>query len=499
MKYVFSRQFIGMLAILGLCVVIIFGFYHILTTDIKMLLEDIFLAFILLLILLINHKHILRKKELLKAKKKLTELAYYDLLTGLPNKIFLASKFQSALFRSRQAKKNLALYLIDIDKLKNVNDSLGLEIGDRLLQALAARLVILTRKNDLLIHFESDEFILLVSDIAQTGDITAIAQKISYSMNEPFEIGKNNIHITVSIGISAYPDDGNDLRALLRNANIAVLKAKEIGRNNYQFCTPEMIAEMSKNAKLDSELHQALLNHEFKLLYQPKISLKTNEIVGIEALIRWMRPGVGLVEPDEFISIIEANGLIVPIGEWMLHAVCEQAKQWQNEGLPSLAVTINVSVRQLNMSDFVAVLKRILKETQFDPALLEIEITETVAIENSYVHIAALRALKRLGIQITLDDFGTGYSCFSSLKLFTIDKLKIDKSFVSEIKSDADNPSIINAIIAMAHSLNMRVVAEGVETDVQAEMLKRCQCDEAQGYYYSPPVSAGEIKRFFNK
>lgn len=464
--------------------------------------DGLSLGIILIGFLLLNHQLTIRiraEETIRESEEKLQRLAFYDVLTGLPNRTKIMMDIDNYILEQQNDDSSIAFLLIDIDHFKNINESMSHEVGDDLIRSFAAHLKQIVREYDMIAHLGSDEFVVVLSDVETTKNIVVVAQKILQSLAEPLTVDNKKIYVTVSIGISIYPNNGIDAKSLLKNADIAVYRAKELGRNNYQFCTPEMILEVEERASLDYYLHQALKYEEFILLYQPKISLKNDKLVGVEVLMRWNRPAVGLIFPDHFISLAESNGLIVPIGEWMLRTACMQGKQWQLAGLPEFTIAINVSTRQLVISDFVHSVKTILRETGFNPQLLELEITESVLMENSINNLAALNELKDMGIKITIDDFGTGYSSLSYLRLFAIDRLKIDKSFIEEIRSPDQNISIINAIIVMAHSLGIQVVAEGVETPVQVEYLKKTHCDEAQGFYYSHPIPALELQSFLFK
>lgn len=438
------------------------------------------------------------EKKLLASEEDLFRLAYYDTLTGLPNRILLIKDVDKAISRTEPNDGGLALLLIDLDNFKNINDSMGPEVGDNLLRQFALRLMSKVRTDDIISHTAGDKFIIVLKNIDSVRDVTAVVKKIMESMRDPLLISHHTIYVTASIGISIYPNNGTDAKTLMKNADIAMYKAKELGKNTYQYCTPEMTLEVEQHALLDVNLHQALANNEFILLYQPKLSLKTGKASGVEALMRWKRPQVGLVNPTTFIALAERNGLIVPIGEWMIRSACIQGKKWHDAGYKSVVVAVNISTRQILISDLAGSVKRILNETGFDPKFLEIEITESILMKNDFNNLTVLRTLKDMGIKITLDDFGTGFSSLSYLSSFSVDKLKIDQSFVREIQTSTPNSSIVSAIIVMAHSLGIEVVAEGVETLLQVDFLKKYHCDELQGYFYSRPVTADEAEVFFN-
>lgn len=426
------------------------------------------------------------------SEDELFRLAYYDTLTGLPNRTLLMSEIDQAIYNLKN-KQNLFLFLIDIDHFKSINNSLSHEIGDELLLAFFDKFHVYLHEDDIVSHHSGDEFAILIIR-EKVEDVKLLAAKIINSFKEPIMIRSHKVFITVSIGISVYPYNGLDAKTLMKNADIAMYRVKELGRNNYQFCTPEMALEVKERALLDYHLHQALHQNEFVLLYQPKISLHNEKIIGIEALMRWNRPSTGLLSPESFIGLAESNGLIVPISEWLIRAVCMQIKEWKEEGLFIHNVAINISTRQFGITNFSTNIKNILKETGVDPQCLEFEITERVLMENSFNNFSMLHELKDMGIKITIDDFGTEYSSLSYLRHFSIDKIKIDKSFIEEITESNPESNIIKAIIVMAHSLNISVVAEGVETEVQATVLKRYGCDEVQGFLYNHPLPAEKIQ-----
>jgi len=456
------------------------------------------LGLILFCVILLNRQINLRQtaeQKLIASGKELHHLAYYDPLTELPNRIALVKQIDK-LITEQQFDCQLALLLVDIDNFKNVNDSFGYEIGDQLLKSFAIRLGAMARTEDFVAHLSSDKFAIILTDIDQAKNAGIVAKKVLDSLVKPILVSNHTIFITASIGVSIYPSNGIDAKTLLKNADIAIYHAKELGKNNYQFCTPELTLEVEGKALLDYHLHHALKADEFMLLYQPKISLTTGKVNGVEALMRWNRPDIGIVYPDSFIGLAESNGLIVPIGEWIIRKACVQGQKWIASGLPKLNIAINISTRQFIISDIVSNIKDIIRETGFDPHYLELEITETLLMKNSINNIAALRELKKMGIKITIDDFGTGYSSLNYLKMLAVDKLKIDKSFVQDITVADQNHGIINAIIVMAHSLNIQVIAEGVETQEQTALLSKYHCDEGQGFFYSHPLPADDIPAF---
>jgi diguanylate cyclase (GGDEF)-like protein/PAS domain S-box-containing protein len=424
---------------------------------------------------------------------RMSYLAQHDSLTDLPNRILLDDRLTQATTRARRHRQKLAVLFIDIDRFKHINDSLGHATGDRLLQSIAQRLLTCVRSSDTVSRQGGDEFVILLSDVAHAEDAAVSAEKILQSLSAPHVVDQHELHVTVSIGIATYPDDGNDAETLLQNADFAMYHAKDCGRNNYQFFKPEMNVRAVERQSLENDLRHAIERQEFVLHYQPKINLKTGAIVGVEALIRWRHPQRGLMLPEKFIPVAEECGAIVPIGRWALREACRQARAWQNAGLPRLRIGVNISAVELRAKDFVEGVRAILTETGMDPRFLELELTETFLMEDSTATAAVLQSLKATGAQLALDDFGTGYSSLSYLKRFPIDSLKIDQSFVRDLATDPDDACIVSAVIVMGKSLQMRVVAEGVETREQLAFLREKNCPVGQGHFFSPPVPAADL------
>ena len=424
---------------------------------------------------------------------RMSYLAQHDNLTDLPNRILLNDRLTQAMALARRHGRKLAVLFLDGDRFKNINDSLGHAIGDRLLQSVAQRLLDCVRRSDTVSRQGGDEFVILLSEVAHPQDAAVSAEKILQAMSAPHRIGPHDVHLTMSIGIVTYPDDGTDAETLVRNADFAMYDAKKNGRNNYQFFRPDMNVRAVERQSIESGLRAAMERAEFVLHYQPKMNLETGAIIGVEALIRWHHPERGLVPPAQFIPVAEECGFIVPIGRWVLREACHQAKAWQDSGLRPVRISVNVSAVELRSSDFVAGVRDILTETGLDPRYLELELTETFLMQDSKSTVAVLRALKGMGVQLALDDFGTGYSSLSYLKRFPIDTLKIDRSFVRDLTTDADDASIVTAVIGMGKSLHIGVVAEGVETREQLAFLREQSCPEGQGYYFSRPVAAEEF------
>jgi diguanylate cyclase (GGDEF)-like protein len=380
-----------------------------------------------------------------------------------------------------------------LDRFKIINDSLGYTLGDQLLQSVAERLGTCLRSTDTLSRVGGDEFVVMLAEVQSAEESASIASRIMAAFALPHCVAEHDLHITLSIGISNCPSDGLDVDALLTGAETAMYKAKEIGRNNYQFFTSEMNTGAIERQLLEGDLRRALERQEFVLHYQPKVNLETGAITGAEALIRWLHPDRGLVAPLQFIPIAEDTGLIVPIGQWVLREACAQAQKWVEAGLPPMSMAVNVSSVEFRSPGFLASLRTILHETGWDPKLLEIELTESVLMQDSETSASVLQALKAIGVQLALDDFGTGYSSLSYLKRFPINVLKIDQSFVRDIGDDSNGPTIVEAVISMGKILKQRVVAEGIETAEQLAFLLGHHCDEGQGYYFSPPVIAAQF------
>jgi diguanylate cyclase (GGDEF)-like protein/PAS domain S-box-containing protein len=430
---------------------------------------------------------------------RMAYLAQHDGLTDLPNRILFNDRLAQAMVLARRRRKKLALLFLDLDHFKHVNDSLGHAIGDQLLQSAANRLLACVRSSDTVSRQGGDEFVILLSQVMHAEDAGISAEKILAALNTPHQIGEHAIYVTASIGIVTYPEDAVDAETLLKNADFAMYQAKDSGRNNYQFFKSDLNVTAHERQAIESGLRQAVQRDEFVLHYQPQINLATGEVSGVEALLRWRHPLRGLLYPASFMSVAEESGLIVSIGRWVLREGCRQAVAWQNAGLSPTRTAINVSAVELRAKNFVEGVHEILQETGLDPSFLELELTETFLMRDSTSTAAVLQSLKAMGVQLALDDFGTGYSSLSYMKRFPIDTLKIDQSFVRNLTTDADDASIVNAVINMGSSLHMLVVAEGVETFEQAELLRLQDCPEAQGYYFSHPVLPKGIARMLGR
>jgi diguanylate cyclase (GGDEF)-like protein/PAS domain S-box-containing protein len=427
--------------------------------------------------------------------RKMAHLAQHDSLTDLPNRVLLNDRLHEAIILSRRHQRELSVLFLDLDRFKHINDSLGHVVGDRLLQSVAQRLLSCVRGSDTVGRQGGDEFVVLLWEVRRAEDAAIAATKILEALRKPHLIDEHELHITASIGIVTYPEDGTDVETLMKKADLAMYHAKQARHDSYQFFKPEMNARAIERQSLEDTLHYAIERQELVLYYQPKFNLATGGIIGAEALIRWRHPQRGLVPPGQFISIAEECGLIVPIGRWVLREACRQARAWQILGLPPLCVAINVSAVELRAPGFVAGVRATLKEMGLEPCYLELELTETVLIEDSRSVADVLKELKDIGVLLALDDFGTGYSNLSQLKRFPIDALKIDQSFVRDLAVDEDDAGIVTAVIGMGKSLHMRVVAEGVETREQLEILREHGCPQGQGYYFCRPVPAEQFRQ----
>ena len=424
---------------------------------------------------------------------QITHSAEHDFLTGLPNRMLLNDRIGQAIAMAPRHRKQVAILFLDLDGFKHINDSLGHPIGDKLLQSIAKRLVDCVRRSDTVSRQGGDEFVVLLSEAEQWEDAAVIARKILQAVAETHSIDDRDLHITTSIGVSVFPDDGRDAETLIKNADTAMYQAKEHGRQNFQFFKPEMNVRAVERQSIEESLRHAIERQEFVLHYQPIIDLKTYKITGAEALIRWSHPTRGLISPAQFIPIAEDSGLIVPIGIWVLREACRQAEVWRAEGLPLTSMAVNVSARELRSFTFLEGLCATLDETGMNPKFLDLELTESVLMTQVAATASVLQVLREKGVQVSVDDFGTGYSSLSYLRKFPIDALKIDQSFVRQITTEGDDASLVTAVINMARSLKLRVIAEGVETLEELTFLQSQLCDEAQGYYFSRPVLPQEF------
>lgn len=428
-----------------------------------------------------------------KSDEKIFQLAHFDAITGLPNRTSLQTHLKTALQRAKRHNHKLAVLFLDVDNFKLINDSLGHAAGDQLLKKIAERLTAVIRTEDFVARLGGDEFTIVLSDTHANEDPGIVAEKILQCVSETIKIEKMEFTINVSIGISAYPDDGKTVSSLLKNADSAMYRAKANGKNNFQFFTEEMHQHAIHRLHLERAIRSAIINNEFTLHYQPQIAIESGAIVACEALIRWGQADGSYISPAEFIPVAEDSGLIIPIGEWVLKTALMQQQQWAEQGLPPIRVAVNISGRQLLGQDLYKIISEMIKKLNITPRYLELELTESILMENTENTIDTLLKLRELGVHLSIDDFGTGFSSMSYLKRLPINKLKIDQSFVQDLDENNDDSAIAIAIIAMSHSLNLSVIAEGVETQKQFEFLKKHQCDEVQGYYFSRPVTAVEL------
>lgn len=427
--------------------------------------------------------------------------AVHDALTGLPNRILFEDQLSRLLKFAQGTDQMIGVMFLDIDRFKTINDTLGHTYGDQLLKGISERLqhIFLEREKDTLAHWGGDEFLILVNQVAHPKDVAKLAQRILASIKQPFQIGSHELHITASLGVAIYPLDAPDAESLIKNADIALYRAKESGRNTMQFYTPAMSNDASQVFAVEKQLYRALERGEFSVFYQPQLSLQTCEIIGMEALLRWNNPELGSVPPSTFIPLIEENGLIIPIGEWVLRTACQQNKSWQDQGLPHISISVNLSVNQFRQSNLLDMIQEVLLETGLNPKLLDLEITESIAIQDVKFTISLMEQIRALGVQLSMDDFGTGYSSLSYLTQFPIETLKIDKSFVSTLNAINPGSEVVTAVIALARAFNLKVIAEGVETPEQLEFLHRNNCEAVQGYYLGKPMPANQATAYLRQ
>ena len=451
--------------------------------------------------------HVLRLEEVITtrtrgleaANQQLRHLATHDALTGLPNRVLLDDRLQQAIAHADRDVRSFALLVCDLDRFKLINDSLGHRAGDELLQEVARRLSTVVRPSDTVARFGGDEFVLIGSSIGDADNAAVLAARVMDALQAPVRIAAIDIHTSPSIGIAMYPDDGITMQALLAHADAAMYSAKQQGRGNFRRYAPGMDAGTQDRVQFESELHNAVSLNQLRLYYQPKVDTKTGEVRSAEALVRWVHPTRGIVSPAEFIPLAEECGLIGAIGGWVIREACRQTRAWQIDGVPTLRVSVNLSASQFRDNGLVDSIRTALDDAGLEARYLEVELTESAVMSDPEKSIAVLEHLSAMGVLVSVDDFGTGYSSMSYLRRFPIDKLKIDRVFIDEIVSRPEDASIVRAIVSLAHSLRLKVVAEGVETPAQLDFLKAAGCDEYQGYHFSRPLPAAEFERLIRE
>jgi diguanylate cyclase (GGDEF)-like protein len=432
--------------------------------------------------------------EARKIANQMAHLANHDTLTDLPNRALLNDRLDKALHAARRDDKRLALMFLDIDNFKNINDSLGHDVGDQLLVEIAARLKAVVRSSDTISRQGGDEFIILLHEVCDKLAPAEVANKVLEAVSGIHHVGGHEVRVSASVGIAVYPDDGSDAESLTKCADSAMYHAKGMGRNNFQFFTRAMTQVVAERIRLENSLRRAIERDEFVLHYQPKVSLSSGRIIGAEVLLRWEHPDEGLVPPARFISTAEQSGLIRQIGSWVLREACRQSRAWQTLGMPAIPMAVNLSAIQLHHEGFLDEVTSVLRELRIAPHLLEFEVTESISIHGEEKAVAWLETLRDMGVKLSIDDFGTGYSSLSYLKRLPIDTIKIDQSFIRDITTDPDDAAIITAIIRMAHTLRLNVIAEGVETPEQLDFLRERKCNQVQGHFFSAPIPAQQFE-----
>ena len=429
-----------------------------------------------------------------RAEDQIRYLAHHDALTGLPNRSLLKDRLNQAILQTQRHNPWVSVVFVDLDHFKTINDSLGHTAGDELLKVIANRMVSTVRTTDTVVRLGGDEFVILLVDQPESpATISAILGRVRAAIAEPAVIDGRTLYVTCSMGVATFPDDGLDPEALLKNADAAMYKAKDAGRDNVQFYTAEMNIKIHEKLALQQELRNAIVRSEFLLHYQPQVDLRSGRIFAAEALIRWQHPAQGFLTPIKFIPVAEETGLIVQIGDWVLHEACRQNKAWQDQGLPPISVCVNVSARQFREKNLISRVVSALRESGLESKYLELEITESLIMHDVDQAVATMQALRKLGVQLAIDDFGTGYSSLNALKTFPVARLKIDKSFISNLASNESDKAVAGAVISLGQKLNLRVIAEGVETAEQVEFLRANNCDEIQGYFFSKPIASTAI------
>jgi diguanylate cyclase (GGDEF)-like protein len=445
-----------------------------------------------------------------RAEDRILRMAYFDNLTSLPNRALFHDRLKQALAHAERYEVNSALMFIDLDNFKRINDTLAHRVGDMLLQGVAERLSRYVRTSDTIARQKEigitntvarlggDEFTVFLTEIMSMENVAKVAQRILTILSQPFQLEGHEVFTTGSIGIAIYPYDGTETDTLLKNADIAMYHAKEQGRNNFQFYKKSMNETAFDRLTLENSLRRAIERDEFTLYYQPRMDIQSGDVIAMEALLRWEHPEKGIIQPADFIPIAEESGLIIPIGEWVLKNACAQNKLWQESGLHTrISVSLNISGRQFRQAGLIQIIKKVLDDFSLDPRCLELEITESVIMKNAELTMRMMKKLKKMGVKLSMDDFGTGYSSFNYLKQFPLDIIKIDRSFIQDVTENREDATIVKAIIAMAQSLQLKVIAEGVETEEQLEFLRQHGCNEMQGFLLSRPVPPEEVVRFF--
>ncbi|PYS24864.1 MAG: diguanylate cyclase [Acidobacteria bacterium] len=425
---------------------------------------------------------------------EIEHLAYYDRLTDLPNRNLFVDRCTQALGIAQRDQHQVGVVLVSLDRFKKIAESLSHEAGDVVLSEVANRLRSSIREGDTAAHLEGDEFVLLLTQVDDTDELTDVCLMVNEAMKQPINLGNQDVYMTVSIGIATFPTNGDDTSVILRNAGAALYRAKKQGGNNYQFYAADMNAQAVKRLALESSLRRAVENQEFITYYQPVVNLTSGDVLGSEALVRWEHPEFGILPPAKFIDLAEDTGLIVDIGDFVLRAACRQTREWQDDGLGRLRIAVNISARHFQQVGFVDRIMEVLLETRLDPACLDLELTETSIMDNAQKATAVLSDIRRLGVRVSIDDFGTGYSSLSYLKSLPIDNLKLDQSFVKGATTDPDDATLVMTIVTLSHNLRLNVVAEGVETDEQLAFLRLLRCDEGQGYLFGRPVPAATFR-----
>lgn len=442
-----------------------------------------------------KRQHDTHLEDLVRARTaEVQHLAYYDSLTDLPNRVLLADRLDQALAAAGRNHQMLGVLRVSLDRFKKINDTLGHQMGDLLLQEVAARLQACVQLGETIARFGGDEFALLVNGVEKPQDLSEMAQAVSDTLTPSFRLADHEVYLNASIGISVFPADGENSATILKNAGAALYRAKKAGGNNHQFYTTDMNAEAVRRLALENNLRRAIANEEFVTYYQPVVNLASGKVVGHEALVRWQHPEFGLLAPSEFIDLAEDTGLILPMAEQVMSAACNQTRKWQEDGYRNLGIAVNVSARQFQDKNFLDRVVQILTQSRLDPHSLELEITETSIMEHAGSAVEVLSAIQQLGARIAIDDFGTGYSSLSYLKRLPIDTVKLDRSFVNGATTDPNDAALVMAIITLAHNLSLKVVAEGIETEEQRDFLRLLRCDEGQGYLFGKPVPADVLE-----